>query len=69
SIEPGKIANLIITTDNPCQVTSVVTHAFVAGKPVKLENQHTSFARKFADRPAPNLPAQKELKGPPSQTR
>ena len=69
SIEPGKMANLIITTDNPCQATSVVTHAFVAGKPVKLENQHTRFARKFADRPAPNLPAKKELRGPPSQTR
>ena len=69
SLEAGKVADIIITSDHPGQVTNVVKYVFVNGKPVSLENQHTRFARKFASRPEPQLPpAPRGLKGPPSQT-
>jgi imidazolonepropionase-like amidohydrolase len=69
SLESGKAANVIVTTDHPCQVSSVVTEAFVGGRPISLDNQHKRFAEQFADRPEPALPpAPSQAAGPPSQT-
>ncbi|MFN0137633.1 MAG: amidohydrolase family protein, partial [Phycisphaerae bacterium] len=70
SIESGKLANLIVTTDHPCQATNVVKHMFIRGKPVSLESEHTRDAEKFANRPHAELPpARQDLKGPPSQSK
>lgn len=70
SLEVGKQADVIVTTDHICQASSRVTHAFIAGQPVSLESKHTREARKFSQRPAPNLPpARKDLKGPPALSR
>ncbi|RME41843.1 MAG: amidohydrolase, partial [Planctomycetota bacterium] len=41
SIEPGKIADLVVTTDTPLQTVSQVTHLFIAGRPVELTSMHT----------------------------
>ncbi len=69
SLEPGKTANVIVTTDHVCQVSSVVTDAFVGGRPIGLDNQHKQFAEKFANRPKPALPpAPTQAAGPPSRT-
>lgn len=70
ALEPGKLANVIVTTDHPCQATNLVKHMFIEGRPVPLDSKHARSARKFADRPAPNLPPQRtDLKGPPSFSR
>jgi len=69
SIEPGKVANLVVATDHPCQATSRVQWVFIRGRPVPLENKHTQNAVRFAGRPRPELPPPRtDLVGPPAQT-
>ena len=70
SLEPGKIANVIVTTDHPCQLTNVVERAFIRGRPISLESKHTRNAAKFAGRPAPPLaPPRADPRGPASRTK
>lgn len=69
SLDVGKLANVIVTTDHPCQATNIVKYAFIRGKPVSLASEHSRAAEKFANRPTPALPpARTDLKGPPSQS-
>ncbi len=68
SIEVGKQADLILTTDTPLQTLSQVTHMFINGKPIELTSMHTENYEKFKNRPAPNLPPLGDLRGPPSLT-
>ncbi len=65
SLEPGKVADLIITTDTPLQASSRVLGAFIDGLPVDLDNKHTRMDRRFAARPQPQLSNPPELRGPP----
>ncbi|MCG3127074.1 MAG: Imidazolonepropionase [Phycisphaerae bacterium] len=60
SLEVGKVADVIITTDHVCQATNVVTDVLVRGRPVLLDSQHSRLADKFAHRPAPELPPRRE---------
>ncbi|MEK6676416.1 MAG: amidohydrolase family protein [Planctomycetota bacterium] len=69
SIEVGKQADLIVTTDSPLQAINQVTHMFIDGKPIDLANMHTENYEKFWNRPAPKLPVAKELRGPKSLTK
>ncbi len=69
SIEPGKRADLIVTTATPLQTSSVVTHMFIGGTPVELTSMQTENYEKFKNRPAPSLPPVPELNGPKSLTR
>lgn len=65
SIEAGKQADLMVTTATPLQTTSVVTHVFIDGRPVDLDNLHSRNYEKFRNRPAPLLPpARVDLRGP-----
>lgn len=69
SLEPGKVANLVVATDHPGQATNQIRWVFIDGKPTSLETKHTKAAAEFAGRPAPALPdTRSDLKGPPSQT-
>lgn len=65
SLEPGKSADLILTTGNPMQATSKVLAEFIAGRPVTLDSIHERNAKKFAERPEPSLPPANTLVGPP----
>jgi imidazolonepropionase-like amidohydrolase len=47
SIEPGKDATLIITTGDVLEISSQVTHAFMQGRPVDLDNRHKRLYRKY----------------------
>lgn len=51
SIEPGKDANLIITTDNPLEITGDVQAAYVAGHPVDLTNRQQRQYEHWKSRP------------------
>ncbi len=64
SIEPGKQADLIVTTHAPSQTICRVSHMFMRGVPVELTNMHTESYDKFNNRPAPELPPRATLKGP-----
>jgi imidazolonepropionase-like amidohydrolase len=66
SIEAGKQADLIITTDTPLQAVSQVTHMFIAGRPIELSSLHTETYEKFDGRPTPELAPAPVLVGPPS---
>ena len=69
TLEAGKLANVIVTTGHPCQAGTRVIHAFVRGRPVSLESDHTRQAARFADRPAPELwPDPAQTNGSPSQS-
>lgn len=64
SLDVGKVANVIVTTGHPAQVTTSVRHMFIRGRPVSLASKHTRDAMKFANRPWPALPdAPRDLKG------
>jgi imidazolonepropionase-like amidohydrolase len=69
SLEPGKIANVFISSDLPIEVTSGVTAVFIRGKPIALTSIHTENLEKFSRRPEPKLPPPAELVGPPSLSR
>ena len=67
SIEPGKRADLIVTTHSLLQTVCQVTHMFVNGRPIDLtDNKHSRDYQRFQNRPAPKLPLLVELVGPPS---
>jgi imidazolonepropionase-like amidohydrolase len=67
TLEPGKQADVIVATGSPAQTVTVVSHMFIAGRPIELTSLHTRNYDKFRTRPAPKLPpAPTDLKGPPS---
>ena len=53
SIEPGKIANLIVSRGDPLEIRSAITHVFIKGVPVPLDSRHTQLYEKYKNRPKP----------------
>jgi imidazolonepropionase-like amidohydrolase len=51
SLEPGKVANVIVTTGDPMDVRSVVRHLFIRGQEVSLDDRHTRLYEQFRARP------------------
>ena len=51
SIEPGKIADLIVTDGDPLEISTHIEQVWVAGKPVSLENRQTRLFSKYNGRP------------------
>jgi imidazolonepropionase-like amidohydrolase len=50
SIEPGKLANLVVTKGDPLDLRSEVKYVFVEGKPVPLESRNSELYDKFVTR-------------------
>lgn len=53
SIEPGKVANLFVTTGDPLDVRSQVKHVFIRGQLQPWDDRHTLLYEKFRARPKP----------------
>lgn len=51
SVEPGKVADLILTDGDPLEPRSSVKMMFIQGREVDLESRHTRLYRKYMDRP------------------
>jgi imidazolonepropionase-like amidohydrolase len=51
SLEPGKVANVMVTTGDPMDVRSVVRHLFIRGQEVPLDDRHTRLYEQFRARP------------------
>jgi imidazolonepropionase-like amidohydrolase len=51
SIEPGKVANLIVTTGDLLELNTEVKHLFIAGKETSLDNRHLDLYNKYKARP------------------
>ncbi len=50
SIEPGKIANLIVTDGDPLEITTRVRHLIVNGREVSTDNRHERLYRTYRAR-------------------
>ncbi len=53
TLEPGKLANLVVTNGDPLELRTTVVHVFVAGQPVSLANRHLSLYELYRSRPRP----------------
>ena len=53
SLEPGKVANVVVTTGNPLDVRSNVKHLFIRGQAIPLTDRHTKLYEQFRARPKP----------------
>ncbi len=69
SLDAGKVANVIIATDSPLQASSRIVAEFIAGRPIELASKHTRLNEQFRARPAPSLPPEPVLRGPPALRR
>ncbi len=50
SIEPGKVANLVVTNGDAMEVRSRVLHVVIAGKDVPLQNKQTELFNRYMGR-------------------
>jgi imidazolonepropionase-like amidohydrolase len=50
SLEPGKDANLFISTGDPLEIRSQVTHVVIGGKDVGTDSKHEALYRKYIAR-------------------
>ena len=50
SIEPGKIANLIITDGDPLQIRTQMVHVIINGEDSSLDNKHSALWEKYRAR-------------------
>ena len=51
SIEPGKIANLIVAGGDPLEVRTPFTHVIIAGRDVPLANSQLALYERYSKRP------------------
>jgi len=51
TLEPGKVANLIVTTGDPLELTTDVRYEFIKGQLTSLENKHKALYEKYRNRP------------------
>jgi imidazolonepropionase-like amidohydrolase len=51
SIEPGKIANLIVAKGDPLEVRTQLTHVVIAGRDVPFDNQQLALYERYSKRP------------------
>jgi imidazolonepropionase-like amidohydrolase len=51
SIEPGKIANLIVSDGDPLEIRTQIKHVFINGRDIPLTSRHTELYEKYKARP------------------
>jgi imidazolonepropionase-like amidohydrolase len=51
SLEPGKIADVIVTNGDPLEITTTVEQVYIAGKAVSMETRQTRLFHKYDERP------------------
>jgi imidazolonepropionase-like amidohydrolase len=51
SIEPGKIANLVVTDGDLLEARTTTKYLFIDGRPVPLDSKHTDLNERFKARP------------------
>jgi len=51
SLEPGKIANIIVTDGDPLEIVTNVKRLFIGGEDISLDTQQTLLYEKFRKRP------------------
>jgi imidazolonepropionase-like amidohydrolase len=51
SIEPGKLANLVVAKGDPLEIRTEITHVFINGKSVGIDTRQVDLYKKYAARP------------------
>ncbi len=51
TLEPGKIANLIVTDGDPLEITTRVVHLIIDGRVVSTDNRHRQLYERYRARP------------------
>ncbi|HET7225335.1 MAG TPA: amidohydrolase family protein [Candidatus Eisenbacteria bacterium] len=51
SIEPGKIADLVVTDGDPLEITTHVEQVWIAGRQQSMENRQTRLFQKYDNKP------------------
>jgi imidazolonepropionase-like amidohydrolase len=50
SIEPGKVADLMVTTGDPLEIQTEVKHVYVRGREIELANKQTRLYERYSNR-------------------
>ena len=50
SIEPGKLANLVVVNGDPLEIRSRIKNVIIAGREVPLESKHTELFKRYMSR-------------------
>jgi imidazolonepropionase-like amidohydrolase len=50
SIEPGKVANLLVARGDPLEERTEVTHVFINGQAISLDNKHLALYERYMKR-------------------
>ncbi len=50
SLDPGKIADLIVTDGDPLEFRTEIKHLFINGRPILLESKHTRLYERYLKR-------------------
>lgn len=50
SVEAGKVANLIVSTDDPFETRAQIMHVFISGYRIPLSNRHIRLYQEFLER-------------------
>ncbi len=53
TIEPGKLANLMVTTGDPLEIQTEVRYLFIKGRLTSTDNRHRDLYEQYRKRPAP----------------
>jgi imidazolonepropionase-like amidohydrolase len=52
TLQPGKVANIIVTNGDPLELTTDVRYLFIKGQLTSTNNRHKSLYEKYLNRPA-----------------
>jgi imidazolonepropionase-like amidohydrolase len=53
TLEPGKLANIIVTNGDPLEIQTQVRYLFIKGQPTSTDNQHRELYEQYRKRPQP----------------
>ena len=53
TLEPGKIANVIVTNGDPLELQTQVRYLFIKGQPTSTDNKHRELYEQYRKRPQP----------------
>ncbi len=50
TLEPGKIANLVVVNGDPLEIRSRIQHVVIAGRDIPRESKHTELFKRYMGR-------------------
>ena len=66
SIEPGKVADLIVADGDPLEITTRVEQVYINGRATSMETRHTRLFNKYDARPRGPLARKRDMAATPA---